>query len=86
MFLKDFQRFFVDVPVTDFEVVQSSLDEIVIRIVPKAGYSSRHSDFIVQNLRYVGSAKITVELVDSLGPQKSGKMRHIVSKVHSDYT
>ncbi len=86
VFLKDFQRFFVDVPVADFEVAQPSLDEIVVRIVPKAGYSSRHSDFIVQNLRYMGSAKITIELVDSLGPQKSGKMRHIVSKVHSDYT
>jgi len=86
VFLKDFQRFFNDVPITDFQVLQSSLDEIIVKIVPKLGFSDRHSDFIVRNLNYVGSAKVRVELVDSLGPQKSGKIRHIVSKVHTDYT
>ncbi len=86
VFIKDFQRFFNDVLIMDFEVVQSSLDEIIVKIVPKLGFSDRHSDFIVRNLKYVGSAKVRVELVDSLGPQKSGKIRHIVPKVHTDYT
>ena len=85
VFLKDFQRFFKDVPITDFEVVQSSLDEIIVRIVPKADFSSWHSHFIVRNLKYVGSAKIKLELVDSISPQMSGKIRHVVSKVPTEY-
>jgi len=86
VFLKDFQRFFNEVPITDFEVAQLSLDEIVVKIVPKPGFSSQHSDFILRNLRYVGSGNVRIELVDSLPPRESGKIAHVVSKVHTDYT
>lgn len=85
LFLKDFHRFFEDLPIINFEVVQESLDEVVVNIVPAKGYEKKHTDFILQNLKYIGSGNIRVKQVDSICPQISGKTTHIVSKVKSNY-
>jgi phenylacetate-CoA ligase len=85
LFLKDFQRFFEDLPVVNFEVVQKSLDEIVVNVVPAAGYLQQHTDFILRNLKYVGSGNISVNLVNSIRPHGSGKFTHVVSKIKGDY-
>lgn len=86
VFLKDFQRFFEGLPIMDFEVVQESFNEIVINIVPENEYSSWHTDFIVKNLKYVGQGNIRVELVDSIRPQRSGKITHVRSKIKTKYS
>ena len=85
LFLKDFQRFFEDLPVVNFEVVQKSLEEIVVNVVPADGYKKQHTDFILRNLKYVGSGNINLQLVNSIRPQNSGKYTHVASKIKSDY-
>ena len=75
--LCDFQTVFEDLPIKDFQVVQESHDEIVIRIVRKPGYTEKHTTFILGHVKYFGQAKIRVEPVDSILPGDSGKIRHI---------
>ena len=84
--LRDFETVFEDLPIQEFQVVQETLDDIVIKIVPKAGYSQHHTDFILKNIRIRGDARIRVELVDSLPLEGSGKIRHAVSRVAAWYT
>jgi len=85
-FLKDFQRFFEDLPVQDFQIIQEHCDEIFIKIMPGANYTEAHTRFILRNIRLLGPEKIKVELVDSIPPGKTGKIRHLVSKVATKYT
>ena len=86
-FLRDFQTVFEEVPVRDFQVVQEDTEDVVIRVVPKPGYSSRHSDFILENIKLkahvYGKTRFRIELVDSLATEPSGKVSHIVSKIRT---
>lgn len=86
--LRDLQTVLEDLPIKDFQVVQESHDQILIKIVCSSEYTSAHTDFILENIRGVSSptAEIKIELVDSIMPEKSGKVRHAVSKLSTKYT
>jgi phenylacetate-CoA ligase len=84
-YLRDFQIVFEDLPVRDFQVVQESYDEIVVKVVKAPGYTDSHTEFIVSNLKERGKSKIRVELVDSIPAEASGKAKHIVRKMQSKY-
>jgi phenylacetate-CoA ligase len=83
--LRDFQTVFENLPIKEFQVVQESFDEIVIKIVSLDGYTSAHTDFILKNIKMRGKAKIRVELVDSIPTKKSGKTQYVISKLASKY-
>lgn len=83
---KDFKRFFADLPVRDFQVVQEDLDNIIITIVPDTEYSEEHSRFILEHIKFFGKVKIRIELAGAIVPEKSGKVRHMVSRVKTRYT
>ena len=83
-YLKDAQFVLQNLPIQDFQIIQESLDEIVVRIAKKPGYTDAHSDFIVEHLRCHGPARIRVEIVDSIVPGDTGKIQHIVSKIQTD--
>jgi phenylacetate-CoA ligase len=85
-YLRDFQTVFEDLPIQDFQVVQESDDEIVIKIVRRHGYSEAHTNFILKNIKVFGKSKVKVELVNSIPLEKSGKIRHNVSKLSTKYT
>jgi phenylacetate-CoA ligase len=85
-YLRDLQIVFEDLPIKDFQVIQESYDEIIIKIVTRPGYSKTHTDFILKRIKLLGSAKIRVELVDSIPLEASGKIRHTVSKIATKYT
>jgi len=86
IFLKDFPRVFEDLPIKDFQVVQESFGEIVLKIASRHSYTKAHTDFILKNITYAGSANIRIELVDSIPPDKSGKISHFLSKIATNYT
>jgi phenylacetate-CoA ligase len=87
-FFRDLQTVFEDMPIKDFQIVQKTDDEIIIKIVPKQGYEQRHTDFILKNINYSISniANVRVELADSLPIIGLGKMRHFVSKTQNKHT
>jgi phenylacetate-CoA ligase len=85
-YLHDIQLIFEGLPVTDFQIVQENYDEIVIKVFPDPGYTREHSSYIEKNIRERGKARIRVELIDSMTAERSGKTRHVVTKLPSEYT
>jgi phenylacetate-CoA ligase len=87
-FLRDMKTVFEDLPIEDFQIVQQSCDEIVIKIVKRAGYTKAHTDFILKNSALIISriVKVRVEVVDSVPLIGFGKVPHFVSKIPTKYT
>ena len=83
--LRDFATVFEDLPISEFQVVQESLDLIVIKIVAAPGYTDEHTRFIEKNIRLRGSAEIRVELVNSNPHAGLGKPRYLVSRIPTKY-
>ena len=69
----------------DFQVVQESPDDIVVRIVAKPGYAEKHTSFILRNILLVNKARVRIELIDRITPGKTGKVSRIVSKIATDH-
>jgi len=84
--LKDFETVFEGLPISEFQVVQKSFEEIVVRIVPVEGFTQANSEFIRKNIRFRGSAQINIELVNSIPPENSGKVQHVVSELRSTHS
>jgi phenylacetate-CoA ligase len=85
---RDVQTVLEDVPVKDFQIIQESLDEIVIRLVTMDGYTEAHTESILKNItrKAADIAKVRVEVVDSLQYVGSGKIHHLVSKIPTKYS
>ena len=65
------------------QVVQESLDHIVVKLVPVAGYTDDEEHSLVTGLRErLGpTMRIDVERVTSIPRERSGKFRWVISKV-----
>lgn len=87
-FLRDLHTVFEDLPIRDFQVIQPSYDRIIIRILPKTGYTKTHTNFILKNASLIISdiVKVKVELADSIPLTGFGKIPHFVSKIPTKYT
>ncbi len=85
-FLRDFGLIFEDVPIEDFQVVQENYDDIVIKVIPRGGFSEKHVDFIQKNAKKGGPANVRVEVVNRKSLTKGAKVLHTVSKLPSKYT
>lgn len=87
-FFRDLRTVFEDLPIEDFQIVQESPDEIVVRIVKKQGYTDAHTEFIRKNSTFMMSrvVKMKVEAMDSVPLTGFGKVPHFVSKIHTRYT
>ena len=84
--MRDFQTVFEDIPISDFQVIQESFDEIAIKIVPNQGFLREHIEFLKKHIKSRGIAEIRIELVNSIPIESSGKIRHIVSKLPTKYS
>ena len=69
------------------QIIQDSPDELLIKVVPRRGYSTRDTAVLLTEMhKRVGEAmKIEVMLVDDIPPSSSGKFRWVVSKVPLKY-
>jgi phenylacetate-CoA ligase len=87
-FFRDVQTVFEDLPIEDFQIVQQSYDEIVVKIVGKDGYTQAHTDFILNKIGLIISdtARVRVELMDVVPLTGFGKVPHFVSKIPTKYT
>jgi phenylacetate-CoA ligase len=81
--LRDLDIFFENLPVRMFQIVQTSRDDILIKIVKADEYSQRDTDFIERYIAWPRphKANIKVELVDSIPSERSGKTRYLISKL-----
>jgi phenylacetate-CoA ligase len=85
---RDLQTVFEDLPIKDYQVVQESLDEIIIKVVPESKYTQNHTEFILKHIKGVHSKSVSIEvkLVESIPLTKSGKVKRLVSKISTKYT
>jgi len=69
--------------VRQFQVVQTSPNAVVVRIVPASTFNGAETDELRGKLaRFLGEAvTIDFELVDHIAPEPSGKIRNVVSLV-----
>ena len=73
-----------DLPgIRHFKIVQQSLTETEVLIVPDAGFGAEQSAAITQGFRARLGAGVRVQIreVDSIAPERSGKFRYVVSHV-----
>jgi len=72
------------IPLERYQIVQESLDRVVVKAVKGEGYSQRHTDFLLEHVRkYLGdNITIEVEFVDSLPQLPSGKRSVFISKIN----
>ena len=70
----------------DFQVVQESPDDIVVRIAAKPGYTEKHTSSILRNILLAAKARVRIELIDRITPGNTSKVSHIVSKIATDHT
>ncbi|MFN0178729.1 MAG: phenylacetate--CoA ligase family protein [Gemmatimonadales bacterium] len=68
------------------QVIQEARDRIIVKIVPSADFTPAHQAGLIAGLaeRLGGGVHITVELVDDIPRERSGKYRWVISKVHHD--
>lgn len=69
------------------QIVQEAIDRMVIRIVPRDGYTEAHTRHLIEEMRQrVGEAMtIDVMLVDDIPRAASGKYRWVISKLPLDF-
>jgi len=74
---------FKDLPVNQFQVVQETREKVIIKIVIGRTYSEEVTGYVLNEMhKYLGKKmRIDIEIVDSIPPTKSGKRRHVISKV-----
>jgi len=74
---------FKDFPINQYQVIQESRGEILVKIVRRDEYSGADSERLLQKLHnHIGAELvINITIVDSILPEKSGKRRFIISKV-----
>jgi phenylacetate-CoA ligase len=70
--------------IESFQVVQESKEQIVVRVVPAAGFSKETADRIVSALRAKGAdLEIAVETVEEIPAAPSGKRRFVIAAAGS---
>jgi len=71
------------VNVTEAQIFQAKLEEVVLRIVRGSGYSKEDEMFILKEarMRFGNSIKILFEYVDQIPRTSSGKFRFVISEI-----
>jgi len=74
---------FKNLPVKQYQIVQEELGEMTIKIVRADGYSTVHTDYIVDTIhKYAGKdIKIDIQFVDLIPLTNAGKRKVVISKV-----
>jgi phenylacetate-CoA ligase len=73
--------------VKHFQVVQETLDKVVLRVVPEAKLSSVERQELMQSAQGAlgPGIHVAVESVDEIRPLASGKYRYVISNVADRY-
>ena len=64
------------------QIVQETIDQVVIRVLPLPGYSAAQADHLLRNARarVPGSMRVRVETVETLERTALGKAPHVIRR------
>ena len=73
--------------IKQFQVVQESMSEINITVVPRESFEEGQIDTLINKIReHLGEdMKVNFQIVDKIPPTKSGKFRFVISKVSHSF-
>jgi phenylacetate-CoA ligase len=73
--------------ITQFQVIQETLNRVTIRVVPEESFSTEEQQRLVRKAKDVFGAgvDISVERVEAIAPAASGKYRYVISNVAADF-
>ncbi len=64
------------------QLVQNSIDELIVKIVPDEKWNNDGQELLVARMRdLLGDIKVVVTLMDEIPPSPSGKYPFSISKV-----
>ncbi|MBE9562170.1 MAG: hypothetical protein IMF12_04830 [Proteobacteria bacterium] len=73
---------FNDMPIIEAQIVQTSLEHILIRIVPTSNYIAINGKTIIKRLLdRVGEMNVELELIEHIPRTTNGKFRAVISHV-----
>ncbi len=67
--------------VESFKIIQHTLQEMEVQVVPNALWHNNEAQIIAPLQQRLGKINITVNILNSILPEKSGKHRYVVSHV-----
>ena len=71
-----------DLSIVEAQIVQESLDRIVVRVVAAPGFSARDEESIASGVRErLGDVEVAVERVSEIPRSANGKFRAVVSRI-----
>jgi len=66
-------------PIVEAQIIQRSLDHVLVRLVPAKGYSTSDADAIVERIRdRLGDVTVEIEEMDAIPRTANGKLRAVV--------
>lgn len=73
--------------ISEFQVLQDSVEHLSVKVVPSADFSERHRDAIASGLTrlFDNTVAIDVELTETIASLPSGKHRYVISQVADQY-
>jgi len=82
-----FDTVFKDIAnIREAQVVQRTLDEFAIRVVPADGFSAADAEHMQRNMRlHVGNVRVEVELVDHISRTAAGKFKAVVCNLSPEH-
>jgi phenylacetate-CoA ligase len=74
--------------VEQFQIIQARIDELLVKIVPNSSYGPRQTEYLRRKIeeKLGPTIKVSFELVKIIPPEKSGKHRVTISKLHTAST
>jgi phenylacetate-CoA ligase len=83
LYLRDLDTVFEGLPVKMFQVVQRTLDDILINVVAADGYSEKDTEFIKRNIAWNPreTTNIEVRTVESIISGPSGKKPYLINRL-----
>lgn len=75
---------FYNMPVQEAQIIQETLTDIRVCVVPTPDYTPHTGETILQRLRErVGDMNMSVEIMDHVPRSKDGKLRGVISRISS---
>jgi phenylacetate-CoA ligase len=83
LYLRDLDTVFEGLPVKMFQIVQSTLDDILVNVVAADGYSEKDTEFIKRNIAWnpLKTTHIEVRTVKSIVSERSGKKPYLINRL-----
>jgi phenylacetate-CoA ligase len=87
LYLRDLDTVFEELPVKMFQIIQRTLDDILINVVAADGYSEKDAEFIKRNIAWNPrkTTNIEVRKVESIVSERSGKKPYLINRLSNRF-